>query len=138
MNVSWAWQNQSQGLINWTFQNTSNQQESAILLRSGYYFGDAFYEIYVNNGYSFLNSSPSALSGSPPLAVIAFPQPDGTNSHIVTFVFTLGPGKTGHSRKAGSPARTVRLGFSASTFRFRTCSIGAFPTIRACRGSTTH
>src|SRR5208283_1818919 len=101
MNVSWAWQNQSQGIINWTFENTSDQQESAILLRSGYYFGDAFYEIYVNNGYSFLNSAPSALNGSPPLAVIAFPQPDGTSNHIVTFVFTLGPGQTWTQQEGG-------------------------------------
>ncbi|MGO8825135.1 MAG: hypothetical protein ACLQU9_07830 [Acidimicrobiales bacterium] len=116
MDVSWAWQDEKQGLITWTFSNTSENQESAILLRgapgvSPYYFGDCFYEIYVNNGYSFENGPPSALSyflwwetGSPPLAVIGFPQADGTTSYIVTFVFTLGPGETWNQTEGGFQA----------------------------------
>ncbi len=94
MQVSWAWQNQSNGTVTWTFTNNSRQQESAILLRNNYYFGDAFYEIYANNGYSFEEGPPVSWTGQPPLAVIGFPQPDATTKYLVAFVFTLDGGKS--------------------------------------------
>ena len=94
MQVSWAWQNKAKGTVTWTFTNNSRQQQSAILLRNNYYFGDAFYEIYANNGYSFEEGPPVSWTGQPPLAVIGFPQPDGTTNFLVAFVFTLDGGKS--------------------------------------------
>jgi len=43
VNISWKWYNEQEGLVEWTFQNQSSNQVSVILLRNGYYFGNAFW-----------------------------------------------------------------------------------------------
>ncbi len=97
VNVTWAWNNESQGLVQWTFSNTSPEQQSVILLRNNYYFGNAFWPVYVNNP-EFNTSFATGLvplvdngvnNNSPPLGVVNF----GSNS-IVCFVFTLSAGQT--------------------------------------------
>lgn len=39
--VNWSWYDQSQGVVQWTFQNGDKKVHSVILLRNGYYFGGA-------------------------------------------------------------------------------------------------
>ena len=95
--VGWTWENQSQGTVKWTFSNTSKSLACVVLFRSGYYFGNAFWPVYLANS-SFnteFASSVNALTdngtsnNSPPLMVVEFQ--DG--KYIVAFVFTLSPGQ---------------------------------------------
>lgn len=95
--VEWAWENQAQGIVKWTFSNTSNSLASVVLFRSGYYFGNAFWPVYLNNS-SFntrFADSVAALTdkgtsnNSPPLMVVEFQN----GKSIVAFVFTLTPGQ---------------------------------------------
>jgi hypothetical protein len=41
VNVSWAWYDQANGVVQWTFVNEDSIPHSVILLRNGYYFGGA-------------------------------------------------------------------------------------------------
>jgi hypothetical protein len=93
--VSWQWFNESEGLIEWTFKNSASEQKSVILLRSGYYFGNAFFPIYVNNpefNTSFMTSveplaNVNTDSNAPPESIVTFPNGES----IACFVFTLAP-----------------------------------------------
>lgn len=96
--VTWTWENQAQGTVKWTFSNTTKATSSVVLFRSGYYFGNAFWPVYIANS-SFNTRFASAAeplkdngtsSNSPPLMVVQFH--DGR--YIVAFVFTLSAGQT--------------------------------------------
>jgi len=98
VNISWKWYNEQEGLVEWTFQNQSSNQVSVILLRNGYYFGNAFWPVYVANpefGVNWATSlTPLVDNGvnqnAPPLGIVQF-----TNgSRIVCFIFTLAPNQT--------------------------------------------
>lgn len=98
--VVWEWYDISKGLVEWTFSNPTDKTVSVMLFRNAYYFGNAFWPIYLNNkifNTGFVDTHvPEPLTdlgvvkNSPPLAVMHFS--DGTN--IVAFVFTLAPGQT--------------------------------------------
>ena len=46
--VSWAWTNQSQGNISWTFVNSDpNNSHAVVLFRNNYIFGGAFWPVYL-------------------------------------------------------------------------------------------
>jgi len=96
--VTWEWYDKSQGIIKWTFTNNGKIQESVILLRNGYYFGGAFWPVYVANsefGVTWMNEvKPLADNGAennaPPIAPVTF-----TNGYTqVLFIFTLSGGQT--------------------------------------------
>lgn len=95
--VGWTWENQAQGTVKWTFSNTSNSLASVVLFRSGYYFGNAFWPVYLNNSSfntQFATSvtalpDKGASNNSPPLMVVEFQN----GKSIVAFVFTLSPGQ---------------------------------------------
>ncbi|MHB8154239.1 MAG: hypothetical protein ACYDG3_14525 [Bacillati bacterium] len=95
INVTWSWYDEAQGLVQWTFKNTGTEQASCILLRNQYYFGNAFWPVYVANP-GFATAFAAALTplvdngvanNSPPLAVVDF----GNGNRIIAFVFTLSP-----------------------------------------------
>jgi len=104
--ADWTWWNQSQGQVLWTFDNISSEQRSVILLRGGssggiidvspYYFGGAFWPIYIQEGFPWMTQQSSLgynLFGpdyqSAPLALVHF----GGQAYIVAFIFTLDPGE---------------------------------------------
>jgi len=96
--VTWEWYDKSQGVIKWTFTNTGKAQESVILLRNGYYFGGAFWPVYVANsefGVTWMNQvkplvDNGAENNAPPIAPVTF-----SNGYTqVLFIFTLSGGQT--------------------------------------------
>lgn len=96
VNVSWKWNDEAQGLVEWTFANIDSSMHSVVLFRSGYYFAGAFWPVYVDNGMtSWVNRiAPLAENGtdknSSPIAPVKFH--DG--HHQIMFIFTLGPNQT--------------------------------------------
>lgn len=104
ISATWSWYEQSQGLVRWTFSNSSESQASAVLLRSGYYFGNAFWPVYYANpqfGTTFAEDlTPLVDKGvennAPPLAVIRL-----NGNYIIAFVFTLSPGQTWEMLEGG-------------------------------------
>jgi hypothetical protein len=96
--VTWAWSDQSQGLVQWTFENTGPAQATCVLLRNGYYFGGAFWPVYEANpafGVAWATAlaplvDNGAASNSPPIGVVRFA--DGQSQ--VMFLFTLAPGQS--------------------------------------------
>jgi hypothetical protein len=109
LKVSWAWHNEEQGIVAWTFQNTGSEQASCILFRNSYYFGNAFWPIYLNHpgfGVGFVKKleplvDKSIDKNSPPLGIISWRQPDGSYKNIVSFVFTLAAGQTWQMLEGG-------------------------------------
>jgi len=96
--VTWEWYDKSQGIVKWTFTNTGKAQESVILLRNGYYFGGAFWPVYVANsefGVTWMNQvkplvDNGAENNAPPIAPVTF-----SNGYTqVLFIFTLSGGQT--------------------------------------------
>ncbi len=106
--VTWAWQDQDRGLIRWKFTNLTDKVQSFVLLRGAeaynlkmddselmppYYFGDAFYPIYLNYKLTSFATEQKPLVNSnvvtenvPPLGVIKI-----GDKYLVAFVFTLAP-----------------------------------------------
>lgn len=132
VSVGWAWYNEGQGTVEWSFRNSDAQEHSVVLLRNGYYFAGAFWPVYYENsdgrgasatnpsdnfGTNFLGAgsqiSPLTDKGvarnNPPLGLITFDNPDAGNisssNSQVLFVFTL---------KAGETWSMLEGGFSAS------------------------
>ncbi len=98
--VSWSWYDQSQGVVQWTFQNNADVQKSVVLLRGAidssgqvlvdYYFGNAYWPVYLSLGITSwqIQNQPLADQGvqnnAPPLAVL-----EAHSKYLVAFVFTL-------------------------------------------------
>lgn len=95
--VGWKWYDEGQGLVEWTFTNDTTEQKSVILLRSGYYFGNAFWPVYESNAEFDTKFAQSVVpltdngveNNSPPLFVAEI-----NGKYIVCFLFTLAPGQT--------------------------------------------
>ena len=94
--VSWAWFNISSGTVKWTLENNYSFTKSFVLFRNSYYFGNAFWPVYLNNsGFNvkFLTipevlKDEGASKNSAPIAVVKL-----NNRPIICFVFTLSPGQ---------------------------------------------
>lgn len=93
--VRWNWFDESKGIVQWTFINSSSVIQSGILFRASYPFGNAFWPIYEANkefDTKFtVTQTPLVDRGiednSPPLAMIQ--NKDG--SQFVAFLFTILP-----------------------------------------------
>ncbi|MEM0136157.1 MAG: hypothetical protein QXU18_13190 [Thermoplasmatales archaeon] len=94
--ANWSWYNKHLGLVSWNFRNNSAFQETAVLYRSGYYFGNAYFPIYLANGVSTWGTQLSPLVNSGidrntmPLGIVDF----GSGNRIIAFLFTLDPGES--------------------------------------------
>lgn len=96
MEVTWEWYDKPNGDIKWTFANNTDTQKSCVLLRNGYYFGNAFWPVYYANAQFkekfALKAEPladeSTQSNSPPLFV-----GEVNGKYIVAFLFTLSAGQ---------------------------------------------
>ncbi len=91
--VNWTWYNENQGIVSWNFTNNSNEQKTVILYRSGYYFGNAFWCVYVNNGMTSWATAPltplidqGIENNTMPIGIVDF-----QGSPIIAFLFTLAP-----------------------------------------------
>jgi hypothetical protein len=107
--AKWEWEDQSQGLVKWTFTNTGSAVGSFVLSRGAvannisaeppYVFGTAFNAIYLNNPEDFdthliTEVTPLQDNGvaanSPPMALIT----DGSGNMMIAFIFTLSSGQS--------------------------------------------
>lgn len=93
--VSWKWYDEKNGTVEYTFSNPGKSVRSVVLYRSSYYFGNAYFPIYLENeGFRTEWSKNTILvdngvqNNSAPLAVIDF-----SGKFLVAFVFTLSPGQ---------------------------------------------
>jgi hypothetical protein len=111
-----VWKDQANGLITWTFSNNTSNQVSFILLRNGYYFGNAFFPVYANGSFGAQFASalaPLSGGGLPPLGVAGFPQPDGSSKYIACFIFTLAANASWSMDEGGSSGGITPSGISA-------------------------
>ena len=98
LRVSWSWNNRGGGLVAWRFENPGARAAAGLLLRNGYYFGNAFWPVYLAHpafrtrwATGLLPLADQGVSvNSAPLGVVEFPG----GRRIVAFVFTLAPGST--------------------------------------------
>ncbi len=96
--ATWAWADQSQGLVTWTFKNNGTQTKTGILLRNSYFFGGAFWPVYVANSGFAVNWATGLTplldtgvsNNAPPIGIVDI----GTNKAEVYFLFTLGAGQS--------------------------------------------
>jgi len=95
VNVSWSWYSKKDGIVIWTFIDRSFLQSTVILFRNGYYFGNAYFPIYLQNGMTNWANKLSPLvdkgaeHNSMPVAILDF----GNGNRIVAFIFTLAGGQ---------------------------------------------
>lgn len=105
--VSWEWYNESQGIIKWKFVNPTDKMKIVALYRGykldsetfAYYFGDAFYPVYLGNPEIFRTEfidkvQPLKDEGvelnSPPYGILKF-----SNGQLLpAFVYVLSPNQT--------------------------------------------
>jgi len=104
--VTWSWTNESEGTINWQFYNPTSSQLTVLLLRNGYYFGNAYWPIYYQNWpttFPFITSiTPLSVEGTYPLGITQFSNGD----MIASFLFTLSPGQTWNATETGFSSST--------------------------------
>ena len=93
--VSWKWYDEANGTVEYTFSNVGQKERSVVLYRSGYYFGNAYFPIYLaNKGFNTSWSDNKALEdlgaehNSAPVAPVNF-----NGKYLIAFVFTLSPGQ---------------------------------------------
>jgi hypothetical protein len=116
LKVSWSWYNQAQGTVAWEFVNATSTLKSFLLLRNSYYFGNAFWPVYLNNKSFNVNfiQKPSPLtnkgiaSNSAPIAVIEFPG----KREIVAFVFILSASQSWSILEGGFSVGSPPSGYS--------------------------
>ena len=116
LKVSWSWYNQAQGTVAWAFVNGTSSVKSFVLLRNSYYFGNAFWPVYLNNKSFNVNftAKPVPLvdngtaSNSANIAVITFPGKE----EIIAFVFTLSAGQSWSILEGGFSATSPPSGYS--------------------------
>ncbi|HLH86115.1 MAG TPA: hypothetical protein VKU79_04555 [Thermoplasmataceae archaeon] len=134
ISVTWQWYNLSQGVVEWEFTNKGNNTAGCLLFRNSYYFGNAFFPVYLANpqfNTSFATAfSPlvdrGAQNNSAPLSVIDF----GQNRRIVAFVFILSPGSKWSMLEGGFSLSSPPSGYSAVPCDYETTgnfSIGYDP-----------
>jgi len=93
--VNWTWYDEAQGVVSWNFANNSNKQVSVILYRNSYYFGNAFWPVYVQNGMTSWATELTPLidegveKNTVPIGIIDF----GNGNRIIAFIFTLAQGQ---------------------------------------------
>lgn len=100
LDVTWKWFDEQQGIVEWIFTNNTDKQVSFILFRNGYYFGDAYWPIYLNYPQYFntgwLDSEPKPLedkgveNNSAPMGLVDL----GNSRYVTAFIFTLAPKQT--------------------------------------------
>ncbi len=119
--VSWAWTNQSNGDISWTFTNSDPTNSHAVVLYRGatgvaeYIFGGAFWPVYVGPSdisHMLDGSQPAPTvsgNGGQPMALLDYGA-GATPRYAVAFIFNLGPGQTWSTPEGGFNGITPTAG----------------------------
>ncbi|MEM0138769.1 MAG: hypothetical protein QW100_03480 [Thermoplasmatales archaeon] len=95
IHCSWSWRNELNGIVSWNFVNDADFQETAVLFRNGYYFGNSYWPVYLENSITSWATKLSPLvqksqeRNYAPLGIVDF----GNGRRIVAFLFTLSPGQ---------------------------------------------
>ena len=100
--VTWNWYNEDEGVVQWVFDNQTPKTVSFLLFRNGYFFGNAFWPVYVANpGFNVswitvtpvqpLDNSGDLEKHGARLAPVKIPGSSTTNKYLIAFVFTLTP-----------------------------------------------
>ncbi|MFG1445803.1 MAG: hypothetical protein AAE975_01340 [Thermoplasmatales archaeon] len=106
--ATWSWYNKLMGIVSWNFKNNSAFQETAVLYRSGYFFGNAYFPIYLENGVSMWGTQLAPLTNrgidrnTMPLGIVDF----GQGNRIIAFLFTFDPGQSWSVLEGGFSARS--------------------------------
>jgi hypothetical protein len=117
--ADWTWNDKRSGIVAWNFKNSSMFQETVVLYRSAYFFGNAFYPIYLESGITSWATLLTPLmnrglnGNTMPLGVVDF----GRKQRIIAFLFTLGPGQSWSVLEGGfsadsPPSNSVLYGVS--------------------------
>ncbi len=114
VSVSWEWFDESAGEVKWTFKNKGIREHTVVLFRNGYYFGNAFWAVYLaNKGFDTgFAAGITALkdngvdANAMPLGIIDF----GNGQTIVAFLFTLAAGQTWSVLEGGFSSLIVPSG----------------------------
>lgn len=107
VDVNWMWYSEPQGIVSWNFKSNSYFQETVVLYRSGYYFGGAFWPIYVENRITSWATQLSPLTdrgidrNSMPIGIVDF----GNEKRIIAFLFTFDPGQAWSVLEGGFSSR---------------------------------
>jgi hypothetical protein len=124
--ANWNWYNKTQGVVSWNLKNNSAYQETAVLYRSGYMFGNAYFPIYIGTGLTSWATQLAPLmnrgteSNIMPLGIVDF----GQGQRIIAFLFTLDPGETWSVLEGGFTTKTPP--FNAVLFGASLEKIGSF------------
>ena len=124
VDVTWSWYDENAGIVEWTFKNNSDKTVTVALFRNGYYFGGAFWPVYLNYpdfNTQWLDHDPTPLqdqgveNNSPPLALLT-----NGSQYLVAFVFTLAPGQQWSMLEGGFiPGQLVPTGYMAVPLTFK-------------------
>lgn len=106
--VTWKWYDEGQGLVQWDFTNPGMDPATCILLRNGYYFGGAFWPVYLANpAFGTVWATELAplvdngvTNNTAPMGLLQFD--DGARQ--VVFLFTIAPGQTWSMLEGGFSA----------------------------------
>ena len=112
--VSWAWTNQSQGNISWTFVNSDpNNSHAVVLFRNNYIFGGAFWPVYLGPddtvSHMLDGSQPIPTltgNGGQPMGILDY-GPGASPRYLVHFIFNLAPGQTWSTPEGGFTGGTT-------------------------------
>ena len=106
--VSWAWTDQANGNISWTFVNGDpNNSHAVVLYRNNYIFGGAFWPVYlgpddtVSHMLDGSQSIPTLTgNGGQPMGIIDY-GPGASPRYLVHFIFNLASGQTWSTPEGG-------------------------------------
>lgn len=106
--ADWTWYSKVQGTVAWNLKNNSLYQETAVLYRSGYIFGNAYFPIYIANELTkwatrlvpLMNKGIDRNNAQ--LGIVDF----GLEQRIIAFVFTLDPGESWSFLEGGFTTKT--------------------------------
>ncbi len=123
LRVTWSWHSATDGVVAWRFENPGALAATGLLLRNGYYFGNAFWPVYLAHA-SFRTRWATALTplvdlgvdqNAAPLGVVGFPG----GGRIVAFLFTLAPASTWSILEGGFSAAQPPQGAGIVPVEFR-------------------
>ncbi|MFG1530319.1 MAG: hypothetical protein AAFA34_03490 [Thermoplasmata archaeon] len=123
LGISWSWHDRTSGVVAWRFENPGVRAATGLLLRNGYYFGNAFWPVYLAHP-SFRTRWASRLEpladlgvdeNAAPLGVVGF----AGGRRIVAFLFTLAPGSTWSILEGGFSAAQPPQGAGVVGAEFR-------------------
>lgn len=112
--VSWAWTDQANGNISWTFVNSDqNNSHAVVLYRNNYIFGGAFWPVYLGSddtvSHMLDGTQPIPTltgNGGQPMGILDY-GPGASPRYLVHFIFNLAAGQTWSTPEGGFTGGTT-------------------------------